>query len=161
MNHVTYASLIPRQLSTTRMWIFARRIEPVLDVLIQRSHDADAHHHRRAIMFDDQEGVIAPGPPRFMPGGPMNAAVTNFLLLPSCQWGVQICEGPQISEQDGMMFVMPSFRISCLGAYMGEVVQFVPKSELDRARLIREARAIYERIFPPADPVNEQLDPKE
>jgi hypothetical protein len=44
---------------------------------------------------------------------------------------------------------------------MGEVVQFIPKSELDRARLIREARAIYERIFPPADPGHEQLDPKE
>jgi hypothetical protein len=64
-----------------------------------------------------------------------------------------------------MTFVMPSFRISCLisclGANMGEVVRFVPKSELDRARLIREARAIYEHIFPPADPVNEQLDSKE
>ena len=31
---------------------------------------------------------------------------------------------------------------------MGEVVRFIPKSELERARLIREARAIYESIFP-------------
>ena len=31
---------------------------------------------------------------------------------------------------------------------MGEVVRFVPKPELERARLIREARAIYESIFP-------------
>ena len=31
---------------------------------------------------------------------------------------------------------------------MGEVIRFVPKSELERARLIREARAIYESIFP-------------
>jgi hypothetical protein len=31
---------------------------------------------------------------------------------------------------------------------MGEVIRFVPKSERERARLIREARAIYERIFP-------------
>jgi hypothetical protein len=31
---------------------------------------------------------------------------------------------------------------------MGEVVQFVPKRDLERARLIREARAIYESIFP-------------
>jgi hypothetical protein len=31
---------------------------------------------------------------------------------------------------------------------MGEVVQFVSKSDLERARLIREARAIYESIFP-------------
>ena len=31
---------------------------------------------------------------------------------------------------------------------MGEVIRFVPKSELERARLIREARSIYESIFP-------------
>jgi hypothetical protein len=31
---------------------------------------------------------------------------------------------------------------------MGEVVQFIPKRDLERARLIQEARAIYERIFP-------------
>jgi hypothetical protein len=41
---------------------------------------------------------------------------------------------------------------------MGEVIQFVPKSERERARLIREARAIYDRIFPPADPVRERQD---
>ncbi len=31
---------------------------------------------------------------------------------------------------------------------MGEVVRFIPKSELERARLIREARATHESIFP-------------
>lgn len=36
---------------------------------------------------------------------------------------------------------------------MGEVIRFVPKSELERARLIREARAIYESIFPSEDTV--------
>ena len=41
---------------------------------------------------------------------------------------------------------------------MGEIVRFSPKSERDRARLIREARAIYDSIFPPADPVGEQHD---
>jgi hypothetical protein len=40
-------------------------------------------------------------------------------------------------------------------ANMGEVVQFVPKSERERLRLIREARAIYDSIFPPADPISE------
>jgi hypothetical protein len=35
---------------------------------------------------------------------------------------------------------------------VGEIVRFVPKSELERARLIREARAIYDSIFPPAAP---------
>jgi hypothetical protein len=31
---------------------------------------------------------------------------------------------------------------------MGEVVQFIPKRDLERTRLIHEARAIYERILP-------------
>ena len=39
---------------------------------------------------------------------------------------------------------------------MGEIIRFVSKSERERARLIREARAIYDSIFPPADPVGEQ-----
>jgi hypothetical protein len=39
---------------------------------------------------------------------------------------------------------------------MGDIVRFVPKSERERARLIREARAIYDSIFPPADPVSEK-----
>ncbi len=41
---------------------------------------------------------------------------------------------------------------------MGEVIRFIPKSERERARLIRVARAIYDSIFPPADPVSEQQD---
>jgi hypothetical protein len=41
---------------------------------------------------------------------------------------------------------------------MGKVVRFIPKSERERVRLIREARAIYDGIFPPADPVSEQQD---
>ena len=39
---------------------------------------------------------------------------------------------------------------------MGEVVQFIPKRDLERVRLIREARAIYERIFPPEGPASLQ-----
>lgn len=35
---------------------------------------------------------------------------------------------------------------------MGDVVRFVSKSELERARLIHEARAIYDSIFPPSEP---------
>ena len=38
---------------------------------------------------------------------------------------------------------------------MGEIVGFVPKAELERLRLIREARAIYDSIFPPTDAVDE------
>ena len=41
---------------------------------------------------------------------------------------------------------------------MGEIIRFVPKSGLERARLIQEARAIYDSILPPADPVGEQRD---
>ena len=41
---------------------------------------------------------------------------------------------------------------------MGEVIRFIPKSERERIRLIREARAIYESVFPPAAPISEQSD---
>jgi hypothetical protein len=41
-----------------------------------------------------------------------------------------------------------SSEFPALESKMGEVVQFIPKRELERARLIQEARAIYERIFP-------------
>ena len=41
---------------------------------------------------------------------------------------------------------------------MCEVIRFVPKSERERAHPIRVARAIYDSIFPPADPVSEQQD---
>jgi hypothetical protein len=39
---------------------------------------------------------------------------------------------------------------------MGDVIRFVPKSERERARLIREDRATHDSIFPPADSVGEQ-----
>jgi hypothetical protein len=41
---------------------------------------------------------------------------------------------------------------------MGEVIRFVPKSERERAHLIREARVMYDSVFPPADPVGEEQD---
>jgi len=42
---------------------------------------------------------------------------------------------------------------------MGEVVRFVPKSEREQARLVREARAIYDSIFPPVDLASGQKAP--
>ena len=39
---------------------------------------------------------------------------------------------------------------------MGEVVRFIPKSEQERTRLIREARAIYDSIFPSAPAGNKE-----
>ena len=41
---------------------------------------------------------------------------------------------------------------------MGEVIQFIPKAERERLRLIREARTIYDSVFPPADTVDKQPD---
>ena len=41
---------------------------------------------------------------------------------------------------------------------MGEVIRFIPKAERERARLIREARARYEQIFPSEDAVRERRD---
>jgi len=43
---------------------------------------------------------------------------------------------------------------------MAEIIQFVSKAERERARLIREARARYDSIFPPNDSVSEQRDHK-
>jgi hypothetical protein len=39
---------------------------------------------------------------------------------------------------------------------MGEVIRFIPKAERERLRLIREARAMYDSVFPPANSINEQ-----
>jgi hypothetical protein len=47
------------------------------------------------------------------------------------------------------------------GENVGEVVRFVSKSELERARLIREARAIYDSIFPPAEPARDEREREE
>jgi len=41
---------------------------------------------------------------------------------------------------------------------MGEVIRFIPKAERERLRLIREARAIYDGVFPSSDSVNGQRD---
>jgi hypothetical protein len=41
---------------------------------------------------------------------------------------------------------------------MGEIAKFVPKSEIERIRLIREARAIYDSIFPSTDAIGERPD---
>ena len=51
---------------------------------------------------------------------------------------------------------VPQSRRSRLVHNLGEVLRFIPRPERERARLIGEARAIYDNIFPPADPVIEQ-----
>ncbi len=42
---------------------------------------------------------------------------------------------------------------------MSEVIQLVPKAEQERLRLIREARAIYESIFPTVKPQEKTNEP--
>jgi hypothetical protein len=67
--------------------------------------------------------------------------------------------GADILDRDEMIIVILSqdlFSNQRFGANMGEIIRFIPKSERDRVRLIREARAIYDSIFPPADPVSEK-----
>jgi len=39
---------------------------------------------------------------------------------------------------------------------MGEVIRFIPKAERERIRLIEEARAMYDSVFPSSAPVIEQ-----
>jgi hypothetical protein len=43
---------------------------------------------------------------------------------------------------------------------MGEVIRFVSKAERERSRLIREARAHYDSIFPPENSGGEPQNPK-
>jgi hypothetical protein len=42
---------------------------------------------------------------------------------------------------------------------MGAIIRFVSKSELERIQLVREARAIYESVFPSTVAVNERRPP--
>jgi hypothetical protein len=58
---------------------------------------------------------------------------------------------PTVAE-DGCRWRNISSEFPALERKMGEAVQFISKRDLERARLIREARAIYESIFPTADP---------
>jgi hypothetical protein len=53
------------------------------------------------------------------------------------------------------IYLRDSFSKQKFGANMGDVIRFTPKSERVRARLIREARAIYDSIFSPADLASE------
>jgi hypothetical protein len=87
--------------------------------------------------------------------------VTSFLFLRYRLQSFKVGAGYPTStwNDDNHLIVEPNCGfLLTFGANMGEVVRFVRKSERERARLIREARAIYDSIFPPADPVNEQQD---
>jgi hypothetical protein len=55
----------PLQLPLSPMGVFAILIELPNDVTVQRSHDADVRHHRRAVMRDDQQQGFDRGLPFF------------------------------------------------------------------------------------------------
>ena len=85
---------------------------------------------------------------RTEPADPRPPGLPGACWKPSIQarWHrLRICEGMQ-------------FQQSSAGEHVGEIVRFIPKSELERARLIAEARAIYDSIFPPAAPDRAQQD---
>jgi hypothetical protein len=41
---------------------------------------------------------------------------------------------------------------------MGEIIPFISRAERERIRLIREARANYESVFPSSHPLTEQRE---
>jgi hypothetical protein len=83
------------------------------------------------------------------------SAFTSFLSLVATG-EAQIRGGLPIYWNDDRHVNRQSIPI--LEPHMGEVIRFIPKSELERARLVREARAIYDSIFPPVDAISEQGD---
>ena len=72
--------------------------------------------------------------------------------------GVQTGPEPQSTWHDDCDLKAEAISSLGLERTMGEVIRFVPKSELERVRLIREARAIYDGIFPSTDSASEQRD---
>jgi hypothetical protein len=83
----------------------------------------------------------------------------EFFILRYCLQSFKVgAEAPNQAWDDVRHLILDSFPNPGFGANMGEVIRFIPKSERERARLIREARAIYDSIFPPADPASGRQD---
>jgi len=55
-----------------------------------------------------------------------------------------------------LVVVSDELVIKLFGANMGEVIRFVSRSERERVRLIRYARAMYNSVFPTIDLPTEQ-----
>jgi len=82
--------------------------------------------------------------------------VTGSLLLRYLPWGFKVGgRGPTYLLKDDRHTKLSRFE-SYLERNMSEVIRFVPNSELDRIQFIRQARAIYESVFPSAAAVSEQ-----
>src|SRR5690348_8511223 len=92
------------------------------------------------------------------PGIPSELSGCALLLLkPSEEQAVFACEPSRPTWHD-IRFAELTYQLEDQEPPMGEVVRFVPKAELERARLIREARANYERVFPPTDSASERQE---
>jgi hypothetical protein len=92
-------------------------------------------------------------------GCPASEPVLSFSLFTACGAFQRWADTPS-SRMEPPTGSLPAefFSDQCNGANMGEVIRFIPKSGRDRARLIREARVIYESLFPSAGPACEQHD---
>src|SRR5215475_13517475 len=81
---------------------------------------------------------------------PTSDPVTSFCSLVTCCGAFKVgVDDPRYQSNDDH---------NVTGLKMDEFLRFVSRSERERVRLIREARAMYESIFPPADPVSELRD---
>lgn len=74
-----------------------------------------------------------------------------MLCVPGLPGGLPETRDSALLHRLRICEVMPVPTTSA-GEHVGEIVRLVPKSELERARLIAEARAIYDSIFPPVAP---------
>jgi hypothetical protein len=88
------------------------------------------------------------------------APVTSCLFLRYCLQGFKVsAEAPSHTLNDAYHLMVDLFSNKVWITKMGEVIRFIPKSERERARLIREARAIYDSIFPPSGTVSKDTAP--
>ena len=87
-----------------------------------------------------------------------HGTVTGILSLRTAGGGANRSRAPQSTWHDDCDLKAEAISSLGLERTMGEVIRFVPKSELERVRLIREARAIYDGIFPSTDSASEQRD---
>jgi hypothetical protein len=85
------------------------------------------------------------------------APITSFLFLRYHQHSFKI-RAEILFRYEMIIIIQKRTRFPKIGVNMGEVIRFVPKSERERTRLVREARAMYDSIFPSADPVRERQD---
>ena len=115
-------------------------------------HDPKGSFRARPVLVKDKNSEEMPGDVAM----PDIRPVTGFYSFVTIA-GLRVAVGFQFKMEWLSSSHVPPFP-KMFGANMGEVIRFIPKSERERARLVREARARYDSIFPPADPAREQRD---